>query len=153
MAGSAHDVGAIPGAIPMSHWSRNYVGIPYLRAGRSVAGTDCYGLLWLVYRDVLCVDLASYAAETMDAVERAEVAALFADRVKSPWVSVPLEQEREFDMAVFRRAGIDSHVGVVVAPGRMLHIERLGTESHVETYSQGRWKTKLVAVHRHEACA
>ena len=131
-------------------WSRNYVGIPYLRAGRSISGTDCYGLLWLIYRDVLNITLASYATETIDAAERQEVADLIADRAKSPWLTLEPGFEREFDMVVFRRAGIESHIGVVVDPGRMLHIVD-GGESHIETFVSGRWKTKLIAVHRHEA--
>lgn len=131
-----------------AHWSRDYIGFPYLRAGRSKEGTDCYGLLWLVYRDVLDIALANYASETVDATERAEIADLIADRARSPWHTLSAGSEREFDMAVFRRGGIESHIGIVIEPGRMLHIVERG-ESHVETYASGRWKAKLVAIHRH----
>lgn len=136
----------------MTHWSRNYVGLPHLRAGRSLQGVDCYGLLWLVYRDVLCVELAKYEQETLDAVERQEIAELIAvGRASSPWSSVATGAEREFDMAVFRRGGIESHIGIVVSHGHMLHVVEAG-ESHVESFASGRWKAKLVGLHRHEAC-
>lgn len=132
------------------HWSRDYVGLFWQFAGRSRAGVDCWGLLWLVYRDVLGIEVASYAQETMDAPEREQIAALLNnDRQISPWCDVQPGGERPFDMAVFRRAGVDSHVGVVVEPGRMLHITN-GMESRVERFDLGRWKPKLVAVHRHE---
>lgn len=135
----------------MPHWSRDYVGLPWQFAGRSRDSVDCWGLLWLVYRDVLGIEIASYAEETTDAPEREQIASLMAgELVKSPWVDVPPGQEREFDMAVFKRAGIDSHVGVVIEPGRMLHITS-GTESRVERFDQGRWKPKLIALHRHES--
>lgn len=133
----------------MTHWSRDYVGLPWQFAGRSRDGVDCWGLLWLVYRDVVDIQIASYAQETTDAPEREQIASLMVGELgKSPWVDIHPGQEREFDMAVFKRAGIDSHVGVVVEPGRMLHITN-GTESRVERFDQGRWKSKLIAVHRH----
>lgn len=133
----------------MTHWTRDYVGLPWQRAGRARTGVDCYGLLWLVYREVLGIELASYASETMDAAERAEVSSLIASgRVISPWTAVAFGSEREFDMAVFRRGGIESHVGIVVAAGRMLHVVE-GAESYVESFAAGRWRTRLVALHRH----
>ncbi len=136
----------------MTHWLRDHVGLPHLRAGRSRDGVDCYGLLWLVFRDVIRIELASYAGETLDAPERAEIAELIAGgRRISPWVALdPLDSEREFDMAVFRRGGIESHIGIVVAPGQMLHI-LAGGESHVDRFDVGRWKAKLIGIHRHEA--
>jgi hypothetical protein len=106
-------------------------------------------LLWLVYRDVLGVHVASYERETIDAPEREQIAALLtSDRNKSPWRLVTGEQP--FDMAVFRRGGIESHVGIVTEPGRMLHILH-GGESCIERFDQGRWKPKLIGLHRHES--
>mgnify|MGYP001125769537 FL=1 len=99
---------------------------------------------------MLGIEIASYAQQTMDAPAREEIAALMAgELVKSPWLDVQPGTERPFDMLVFRRAGIDSHVGVVVEPGRMLHASN--TESRVERFDQGRWKPKLLAIHRHES--
>jgi cell wall-associated NlpC family hydrolase len=130
-------------------WTRDFIGLPWQFAGRSRDGVDCWGLLWLIYRDVLHIEIASYAQETMDAPERDQIAALMAGELsKTPWTDIPLGQERAFDMAVFKRAGLDSHVGVVVEPGRMLHITQ-GTETRVEWFDQGRWKPKLIALHRH----
>jgi len=131
------------------HWSGDYVGLPWQFAGRSRAGVDCWGLFWLVYRDVLGIEIASYAQETIDAPEREQIAALLeSDRNRSPWR--PVDTEQPFDMAVFRRAGIESHVGLVIEPGRMLHILH-GGESCIERFDQGRWRPKLIGLHRHES--
>jgi cell wall-associated NlpC family hydrolase len=131
------------------HWSRDYVGLPWRFAGRDRGGIDCWGLLWLIYRDVLGIEVASYAMETMDAPEREQIAALLTnDRQFSPWSPVEPGREREFDMAVFRRGGIESHIGIVTEPGRMLHILH-GGEVVCERFDQGRWKPKLIALHRH----
>ncbi|MEH2705232.1 putative lipoprotein NlpC [Bradyrhizobium elkanii] len=137
----------------MTVWSNRYIGIPRVQAGRSRAGVDCYGLLWLVYREVLGLDLASYAGETADAPERAEIARLVeSGRSASPWREVSPGAEREFDMAVFRRGGVADHVGLVLAPGCMLHVVD-ETGVYRETFSSGRWRGRLVALHRHEALA
>jgi murein DD-endopeptidase len=40
-----------------------FVGIPYVAHGRDYAGADCWGLLYLFYRDVLGVQIPSYVAE------------------------------------------------------------------------------------------
>ena len=98
---------------------------------------------------MLSIDVASYAAETIDAPERAQIAALLSqDRAVDPWLAIERGNERAFDMAVFTRAGIESHIGVVVSPGRMLHIVQ-GADSHIERFDQGRWQPRLVGLHRH----
>jgi cell wall-associated NlpC family hydrolase len=98
----------------------------------------------------LGIALASYAEETLDAPEREQIAGLVADRTKSPWVTIESAAAREFDVVIFRRAGLESHVGIVIEPGRMLHIVKPNTESYVDSFASGRWKTKFVACHRHE---
>lgn len=149
MASVSDHQGAVSGTVSVTHWSRDYVGLPWQFAGRSSEGVDCWGLLWLIYRDVLKIDVASYERETLDAPEREQIATMMAGELTQlPWTDISLGHEREFDMAVFKRAGIDSHVGVVVQPGRMLHITH-DTEPRVERFDQGRWKSKLIALYRH----
>lgn len=132
-------------------WSRDYVGLPHQRAGRARAGVDCYGLLWLIYRDVLGIALASYAGETLDSCEKEEIAALITcGCAVSPWQQVAFGAERTFDMAIFRRGALQSHVGLVTAPGRVLHIVD-GGESHVVSFASGPWQTRLCGIYRHEA--
>jgi cell wall-associated NlpC family hydrolase len=134
-----------------SNWTREYVGLPKLHAGRSRDGIDCYGLVWLVYRDVLGLALPGLAGEAMDATERAEIAALInSGCAAAPWRPIDPGTEREFDMVVFRRGKLESHVGLVVAPGRMLHIVDVG-QSHIGSYVEGPWRPRLVGFHRHEA--
>jgi cell wall-associated NlpC family hydrolase len=133
----------------MRHWSAGFIGVPFLARGRDHAGCDCFGLVYLVYRDVLGITLASYVEAYASTEERAEIAALIAgDASAWPWTSVPAGREREFDVALFRRGGLDSHIGIVAARGRMLHVED-GGQSCIETYGNGKWHARLAGFYRH----
>jgi hypothetical protein len=82
--------------------------------------------------------------------ERAEISAVIAEAsVMGGWRPVT-GPAAEFDVLVFRVGGLDSHVGTVVAPGRMLHIERDRT-SCIERYDGPRWADRLASIWRHRA--
>lgn len=131
------------------HWTRKYVGLPWVLAGRDHSGADCWGLLWLVYMEQLGVGLPSYAAETIDGPERDEISGMIRDeRMKSRWTPVHYGHEREFDMIIMRRAGIESHVGIVVGCKQMLHVV-CGSEARVERFDQGRWNARIAGIYRH----
>lgn len=133
----------------MMHWSAKFVGLPWAEKGRAREGVDCWGLCHLVYAEALGVTLPSYVDQYACVAERAEIAALMSsDSLRWPWAEVPLEDAREFDIALFSRAGLQSHVGIVIAAGRMLHID---SERHscIETYLAGRWRPRLIGIYRH----
>jgi cell wall-associated NlpC family hydrolase len=133
----------------LKDWSGDYVGLPWHLAGRDYAGVDCWGLLWLIYRDVLGISVASYVAETVDNPEREEIARMVNnEQSQQCWAPVANGDERQFDMIVIRRAGIESHIGVVVAPGRMLHVVE-GHDVCVERFDAGRWAAKVAGIYRH----
>lgn len=130
-------------------WSNAFLGLPWLERGLTRDGVACWGLARLVYAEVLGLQVPDYCAEVVSLQERAEVAAVFDKGVKvGPWVLV--DQPAAFDIAVFRRAGIAAHVGIVVTPGRMLHITS-GQDSSVVDYSTGCWSPRLSGFYRHRA--
>jgi cell wall-associated NlpC family hydrolase len=133
------------------HWSAGFIGIPWRERGRCRQGVDCWGLLRLVYSEVLCIELPSYAEGYITIAERAEIAALLAgNAVLPPWGAVPTGAIAPFDVLLFRRAGLESHVSVVVDVGLMLHIVP-GTESFIERYDCGRWRPRLIGAFHHQA--
>lgn len=135
----------------MPHWSEPYVGLPWQERGLTRDGIACWGLVVLVYAEVLGLPVPDYAADIASLEERAEVAAAFAGgTTKGPWQPIADREARAFDILVFRRAGLDSHVGLVVTSGRMLHITA-GQDSSIVSYADGRWAPRLSGVYRHEA--
>lgn len=131
----------------MNHWTQKYVGIPYLDRGRTFEGADCYGLIRLVYRDELLIDLASFSEEYPSAVDMACVAGLISDaRTEQTWIEQ--REARPYDVLVFRRGRVECHLGLVVARGRMLHMAE-GQSSRIEPYETGEWMPRLTGIYRH----
>ncbi|MBR9764816.1 MAG: C40 family peptidase [Rhodobacteraceae bacterium] len=106
----------------MMHWATRYVGIPYVDGGRDVSGLDCWGVLQLVYRERLKVDLPTYGDISARDLRR------IAREIGSasdmwPWADAPVP--REMDVAVMAAPGrrFPVHVGVVLRGGQLLHSE------------------------------
>jgi cell wall-associated NlpC family hydrolase len=137
----------------MLHWSAAYIGLPWRDLGRDRAGIDCWGLARLPFLELHGIELPSYTDVWNSPRDREEIAAVIAnDRSAWPWRPVEPGCERELDVAVFRRAGLETHVGVVVARGQMLHAVD-GSESRIEPFDRGRWKAKLAGIYRHAQIA
>ena len=133
------------------HWSAEYVGLPWLEKGDTRVGVSCLGLCCLVYRERLSIVLPTYADRFVSSAERAEIAALYGEaKVSRVWHPVERESECEFDVVLFRIAGVDAHIGMVARPGEMLHISE-GFDSRIERYGDGRWAPRLSGIYRHEA--
>lgn len=132
------------------HWSVPYVGLPWRERGVSRDGLACWGIVHLVYREVLGLEVPDYSVGVLSVAERERIAEIFADATATgPWVNIRIQDAAAFDVLVFRRAGMDMHVGLHAAPGRMLHITA-GERSSIVDYSGGAWKPRLSAVYRHK---
>lgn len=130
------------------HWSAAFVGLPWADRGRTGSGVDCWGLLRLAYAS-RGVSLPSYTGAYVGAEEAAEIARLMAgEAVTRPWRRVP--SGREWDAVMFRVTGLPAHVGVVTAPGFMLHISARQS-SCIAPFQTGRWAPRFAGFYRHEA--
>ena len=133
------------------HWSASFVGIPFVSRGRTRDGADCWGVVRLVYAEKLGIGLPAYDGYA-SAGDHAAVAGQIATAAHGPeWVKVE-GRHRPFDVLVFRRGRFDSHVGVQVQPGVMLHAAE-EEQSRIESYAAERWAKRLVGVYRHRDVA
>ena len=131
----------------MKHWTESYIGLPYLDIGRERDGCDCWGLACIIYREELAISLPDYLGyDSTD--ERAEIAALVDGAIASPlWLPVS-GQAMAFDVALFRRGRMTSHVGIVVSHGLMIHMAE-ADQSRIEHYNSGHFAPRLVGHYRH----
>lgn len=131
----------------MMHWTDKYIGLPYLDLGRERRGCDCWGLACIIYREELAISLPDYLGYA-STDERAEIAALVDGATSSPlWLPVS-GQAMAFDIALFRRGRMTSHIGIVVSHGLMLHMAD-ADQSRIEHYNSGHFGPRLVGHYRH----
>lgn len=130
-------------------WAIPYVGIPFADGGRDRAGCDCWGLVRLVYAEVLGIDLPSYgeiAARDVIAATRQIRDASAA----SPWVPVAGPAQ---PMDVLVMTGRPMHVGVMLDARRVLHVAAETDAVIVEAGRCAHVRARRLALYRHEALA
>lgn len=128
-------------------WSNEYVGIPYADMGRARTGCDCWGLARLVYNEQLKAALPDYANGYASAEEQGEVASLIG-RETGASVWTPVVSLAEFDLLLFRHGRHESHIGISLGTGLMLHMAN-DDQSKIERFDQGRWVNRFVSGFRH----
>jgi len=137
----------------MSHWSQQFVGLPWRPGGRDKSGVDCYGLIALAYRHVARIELDPLNGLYATAEEREDIAAIVAgEAARGPWVIIPEGLERELDVLLFRCAGLQSHAGVAAGRGLMLHATA-GQPSGIVRYRDGKWRPRFCGAFRHRSLA
>ncbi len=130
------------------HWSARYIGINHSETAEpSFAAASCWGLICLVYRDELGIQLPTYAGAFTSLDEVDEVEQLFAsERLSRRWMVA--EGCLPFDVALFRTGLHRRHVGLVVKPGIMLHVAA-DQPARLEAYDAPHWRPRLLATFRH----
>ena len=134
-------------------WVAQYIGIPFVAHGRDRDGCDCWGLLRLVLAEQFGTNIPSFDGSTWKSGlgreesdrQRAELEALM-DANKAPWRPVDRGQERAGHGILLRQMGKAMHVGIVVAPRWMLHIEE-GANAVATEFEGLLWKRKVVGIY------
>lgn len=125
-----------------------FIGIPYVAHGRDYEGADCWGIVCLFYRDALGRLIPSYSAEmAARTIHRRDVAPLIEiERERWQEVKTPIAG----DVVLMRIGRCESHVGVFVGNGLMLHSE-VGA-SELIRLTDMRVRSRVVGYFRSAAC-
>ncbi len=126
-------------------WVAGYIGIPFLDLGRDRTGCDCWGLVRLVLAEQVGIQLLSLATCYGSEGNAAGVGdAIETERRSSAWDRINTGEERPFDVVEMSGAARipgsgwvfgPLHVGIVVAAGWLLHVER-GTAAVLARYRE-----------------
>ncbi|MFP1683331.1 C40 family peptidase [Alloalcanivorax sp. C16-1] len=130
----------------------DFIGIPFRAGGRDRSGCDCWGLLRLIYRERLGLELPSFDGyqEPVSAQSSALIQANRGDwqlvASRADW-DVGRAVPGELDAVLFTVGGRPNHIGVVVAPGQMIH-SAAGKDSCREAFTSPTWRSRIEGFYR-----
>ncbi len=104
----------------MYSWCSKYVGIPFVSGGRSFSGTDCYGLVRLIFLNEYNIELPLYNGYE-NALNSQETKKLFSEYF--PVIcGNKIEQAEEKAVCLIRTTGgLLTHVGLYAGDGFIIH--------------------------------
>lgn len=119
-----------------------YIGIPYLVNGRDFEGIDCWGLVHLIYKEELGIDVPSFAEDGIDANRTQELIAQY----KEGWEQT--DSPKAGDVVIFKILGVDAHIALAISSTHFIHA-RQGQNSAIESFDNPRWKTRFVGSYKY----
>lgn len=122
---------------------------PFLLNGRGYAGVDCWGLVWLAYRDIMGLVLPSYVDVSRETSDYKGID--YSVRMElNTWVKAPPPYVFG-DVAVFSLLNkYYFHVGLMLNNTLMMHAyaDASCIETIILTYGS-QWRKRLAGVYRH----
>jgi cell wall-associated NlpC family hydrolase len=118
---------------------------PFQDQGRDFSGWDCWGLIVAAYRQCFGLELPDLAG--IPALNMAQVGKIF-DTCRRSWIEIFRGSERPADVVLFRRGRWPCHVGLVVSPGHVLHVEP-ELDTCIEPFYRDPLQARLVGIYRH----
>ncbi len=138
-------------------WTNGYIGIPFKWDGEEKDGANCWALVRMVLSEQFGREFDRNSTDLASAQNGGKVEEMM--RIyKIGWETVERGLERAGDVVlmsgIYTHEGVtsraDCHVGVVVAPSYMIHVE-LGTDTVLVNFrTHMSVKRRVVEVLRHE---
>lgn len=134
-------------------WASPYIGLPYVKAGRTLAGPDCWGLVLQVFSREFGIKLPDFDAfeyaTPKDATRIGELIQSYMDTGSwKAWKEVPVADAKKGDVLVISMRSQPMHCSIVIKPGIMLHATE-DSDSVAEDYTSFRWKRRIVGAYRY----
>jgi len=135
-------------------WTDKYIGLPYKEHGRDTDGLDCFGLARMVYKNELDVDLPDFnigfnKTKNKDLYKHI-VTDLddFISNESKKWIDIKEldDKPKDFDFVLIRMMGYVIHIGIFIAPNKILHCYD-GIDSVLENI-EPRWTSKIEKIVR-----
>jgi len=98
------------------------ISVPFVEKGRSWDGWDCWGVIFMAFKEVCDVDLPHYTGEYSSTIRRDELRALISKcQGTEPWSRI--DTPRALDGVLLRIMGRNCHVGLMLDATHCLHVE------------------------------
>ena len=117
-----------------------FIGIPYQDWGRDYNGCDCYGLVYLFYRDYLNIELPSYSYNSKEHKPNT-ISNIINKHKKELFKQV---KEPNFgDCIIFNVYGNSTHIGIFLDNNQFLHNTELRRFSCIDRLNHIFWKSRI----------
>lgn len=129
---------------------RKYIGIPYLSNGRTHKGVDCWGLVYLIYSEILKINLPEITTEYtngLDVNDTKDVFSKYEKIFKDQGDFQTVEKTEPYDLLLFKRSGYISHVAIVVDNAFFIHAD-FKSDSCMERINHRYWNRRIVGIYR-----
>lgn len=133
----------MPRKLPV--WAREYIGIAFLDKGRTHEGCDCWGLNRLIWGEQFALWVPSFLDVYEDAHDGVTVAKAIINYglIDPIWQRISAGHERLGDGVHLvgyckidgRWERAEAHVGIVLVPGVLIHIEH-GIDASLMNYRE-----------------
>ena len=98
-----------------------YVGIPWVCNESSPDAADCWGLVSLVYKDLLSVNLETFKKEDIDTKEKTMDMIETIQSITLDWRKVVIPNKLDVVLMYDRQTKRPEHVGIYAGDGLILH--------------------------------
>lgn len=120
-----------------------YIGIPYKDRGRSFDAVDCYGLIYLIYRNEFGINVPSYSDEYTNEIDVTVWDTLTTNAADiSKWDNVEGREPKAGDLVIFNIKGHPRHVGLMVSAVEFIHAYA-GRNACIERIDSVTWRHRI----------
>lgn len=132
---------------------RKYMRIPFKEHGRDFDGCDCGGLVWVIYKNELGIELPDglllYQNTKRESFQ--EVREALDGVLDSQFMELSKDVKlQSFDVVSLAIGGLPVHVGVMTTPCTFIHILDGYTSVRQERIDCLNWSKRLDGVFRHK---
>ena len=110
--------------------------------GRDYAGGDCWSIAYLAYRDILGIELPSFADDYVNAGDTKASRRVIRDLIlahRHHWNKV--EYPQALDVVLFRFGDTETHLGMMIDKRKFIHCERK-INTVVERIDSAKWQNQ-----------
>jgi len=128
-------------------WASKYIGIPYKAKGTTLKGMDCLGLLELIYKEQLNIELPFNEHLEVENDKQMEIATNSIINGKEKWKQ--LVWPEKFCVININILGYPVHFGLCLNDEYMIHSLK-GHNSVIERFTGIKWSSRVEGFYRYE---
>mgnify|MGYP000898257751 CR=1 FL=1 len=134
--------------IKISQVAKEFIGIPYLHAGRSMKGIDCLGLVHLFYKKLGIIipdtDGKEYSLDWYKKDPQRFLRGI--QKIGREVLITGSEPLQPLDLVYFRVGGAITHAGIMLDDKNFIHV-MIGQKVHITRLNQA-WRKRLQGARR-----